>query len=274
MGSLYVIGLPKGLAARVVSAAGANNITIEHVLADRNDEGELRLMPIEHTAVFHFQAYTQGKEPSKLNVLVLPYAPIPQNLEDELDAFEAVEGKVERPSRGKDGWPRLGDKPDSGFLNSLFKAFEAKYFPVKDLTPSEHFISLAGANPRFLVTHGALDECDAVPKHRRKFLINCADSCSDLLSVELDVTLEAYFSQRGILHAQNSKEKGTLTIHKNSKKVYGETRETHLKQGDNTTRQNAARVYYHYLTIGDDRYVGILHAGPHPIGDMTRVHVL
>lgn len=274
MDSLFVIGLPKGVESRLVSSAAFNNVFVDYILAARNDAGDLRLIPAEHTAIFPFQAYTEGKEPKQLNVLVLPYAPIPQNLEEELAVFEEVGGVVDRPDRGKDGWPRLGDKADDGFLNSLFKTFEAKYFPKRPLTPSEHFFALAEHNTRFLVTDGALQECDTVPKHRRTFLINCADSCCELLDGEVGVTLEQYFADRGIIHAQNSKEKGTLEIWTAGKKVYADTRETHLKQGDKTTRQNATRVYYHYLKIGVEMYVGILHAGPHPSGDISRVHVL
>lgn len=274
MDSLFVIGLPKGMETRLVSAALTNNVAVEYILSAVNDAGKLRLIPTEHTAIFPFQAYTQGKEPTDLKVLVLPYAPIPQNLEDELDAFEAVEGLVERPERGKEGWPRLGDKVDDGFLNSLFKSFQEKYFPQKPLTPSEHFSALAASNNRFLVTDGALETCDDIPKHRRVFLINCADSCHELLDGEVGVPLEQFFKERGITHAQNGREKGTLTIWRDGTKVYGETRETHLKQGDNTNARNATRVYYHYLAIGEAHYVGILHAGPHPTGDMSRVHVL
>jgi len=274
MSSLFVIGLPKGLATRIVTGAAANGIEIESILADRNDFGDLALIPTVDTAIYPLQVYTQNKSLDTVKVLVLPYAKIPQNLHDELEVLQECGGTIEWASRGKDGWPRLGHKPDAGFLDSLFKAFQEKYFPTRALTPSEHFRALAESNPRFLVTSGSLDECDDVPNHRRKFLIKCADSCVELLGLKIDKALEEYFEGRGIGHAQNGKEKGTLTIKKDGKQLYSETRETHLKQGDNTTRQNAARVYYHYLSIEKLNYVGILHAGPHPIGDMSRVHIL
>lgn len=272
---LYIVGLPKSLVRRLVTAANANEIEITHIAADRNDEGELRLVPIEHTAVFHFAAYTAERDLSSFKVLVLPYSPVPQNLDDELEAFSELGGVVERPERGKDGWPRLGEKLDPGFFDSLFEAFEAKFFPLKmvpDPLPSERFISIARDNSRFLVTSGALTQCDKVPKHRHEFLIKCADSCSELLKQEPGITLDEYFTNHGLIHAKTSNEKGTLTINMDGKEVYSETRETHLKQGDATKRRNAVRVYYHYMTIAKDLYVGILHAGPHPTGDMKRTH--
>ncbi len=274
MPSLFVIGLPKGIATRVVSGAATNAFNIESILSDRNDAGELQLVPTELTAIYPLQVYTQDKALETINVLVLPYTKIPQNLRDELEVLEECGGTIEWTTRGKDGWPRLGGAPDAGFLDNLFKTFQEKYFPNKAPTPSEHFRALAQSNARFLVTDGSLDECDDVPNHRRKFLIRCADSCSELVELRIEESLENYFEKRGLTHAQNGKEKGTLTITKGGKEVYGETRETHLKQGDNTSRQNATRVYYHYLSIEKFQYVGILHAGPHPTGDMTRGHIL
>jgi hypothetical protein len=128
MDSLFVIGLPKGMETRLVSAALTNNVAVEYILSAVNDAGKLRLIPTEHTAIFPFQAYTQGKEPRDLKVLVLPYAPIPQNLEDELDAFEAVEGLVERPERGKEGGLAREIRLTMVFLTASSRAFRRNIF--------------------------------------------------------------------------------------------------------------------------------------------------
>ena len=45
---------------------------------------------------------------------------------------------------------------------------------------------------------------------------------------------------------------------------------THLKQGDNTTRIAAARVYYCTFTLVEKPYAALLYAGPHPDEDVTR----
>lgn len=272
MAPLFVIGLPKGLAPRITSAAKQNGIAVEFILAGQNKEGKLHLIPSEATAIYPLENYTSKMEVKDVKILLLPYAITPIAIDEELDAIEECEGTVERVSAGRDGWPRLGESPDGPFLDSLFRAFEAKYFPKKAPTPSEHFTALAESNSRLLVTTGSLDTCDKVASHRRKFLISCADACIELLDQGNEETVEDFFRKRALDHAQSGGIDATLRIVKDGKDAYNETRNTHLKQGDKTTPQAAARVYYHYLQLEKKRYVGILYAGIHPSSNVSKIH--
>lgn len=274
---LFIIGLPKAISNRIKDEATTNGIEIGCILADVTPSGKLQLVPFETDLIYSVETYINSLENLEDgNVLVLPYALISSKMKVELETLTDLGGTVTFIKGKQDGWPRFNGSPDQSFLDHLLKAFETYYFPKKPPTPSEYFTSLSVANPRLLITSGSLDCCDRVAPQRRKFIIKCADAFVELLcsNGQIGTVLKGYFEVRSLDHAQSGGIKTHLCLVRTGQNVYSETRQTHIKQGDNTKPQAAARVYYHALLLDELGYVGLLYAGPHPSNDISRTHYL
>lgn len=277
MTKLFVVGLPKAIRKKITSDAKANDIEVDCILADVDGSGRLQLVPFETDAIYAVSAYIDSLQSySDGNILVLPYALLSEGVTEELQTLAGLGGKVTFIKGRQDGWPRFNGSPDQPFLDLLIESFATAYFPKKPPTPSEYFASLSAANPKLLITAGSLDHCDKVASHRRKFIMQCADAFADFLGVngQIGTTIEAYFKERKLDHAQSGGINTRLRLMRADKAVYAETRNTHLKQGEKTTPQAAPRVYYHALELDAHSYIGVTYAGPHPESDIARIHHL
>ncbi|WP_426173171.1 hypothetical protein [Massilia sp. TWR1-2-2] len=276
MATLFVVGLPKELSARLIAIASANAVRLTSILAEVNDAGKLQLVPFEVDAIYAVQGYINSLAAyEEGNVLVLPYASLSDSVSDELATLADVGGTLTFAQTKDDIWPRFNGSPDQPFLEKLFSAFVAKFFPLRPQTPSQYFGSVAERTPRLLIAQGALDLADKVAPQRKKFIMNCADAFAALVSANGKVgTLEDYFAGRSLIHAQSGGVSASLCLMRDETSVYQETRNTHLKQGDKTTPQGSPRVYFHSLFVGKDNYVGVIYAGPHPSSDFSKTHVL
>lgn len=271
---VFIIGLPKPLHRRLEVEAGRNGTRVLSVLADIGKEGTLQLVPFPGQAISDLQAYVNllGSHWENAVVIVLPYAAVPLKLDDELEVIEQAGGLVVRPAQGQDGWVKLEQRrPGDAFLNGLFRRLISELFEEFPCLPTEYFRTVSENSTQVLIADGALDSCDLVAPHRRKFLRDVADAFAELVAHNgSGGRVDAFFKKWGLDHAQTGGINATLKLHKDGKCFYNETSNTHLKQGDKTTPEAAARVYYQSFVHETLCYVAVLYAGPHPNSDVTR----
>lgn len=267
---VFVIGLFKPLQRKFDAECVRNGLRNKTVLADIGAKGSLTLLPIERDAIHALRAYLDGLDQySDAHVVVFPYAPIPNELEDELKALTAVGGTVIRGNNGHDGWPALPPKqrPDTEVINAAYKRLWfglPAVAPAAEPTPSEYFRQVADANPQILFAQGVFATCDHVAPHRHDFLKRAVDALVDLVADGSGGRIDAFFREKGLDHAQTGGISTTLEVLSGTQTVYHETTHTHLKQGDKTTPEGAARLYYQVFSHHERVYVAILYAGPHP----------
>lgn len=273
MSRVFIIGLPKALRTRLEGAARNQNYTISSVLAVEGERGSLRLVPFPERAVLDLRAYFDELEALEdAFVLVLPYTKLPDCLNEELDTLKELGGRVARARQGIDGWQKFPrTRLDQTFLDSVFRSLTDFLFPMGDLAPSEYYRRIAARNGQIVIPDGALDSCDEVAQHRYKFLKAVADAF-DLYASNggSNGRIDAFFDALGLDHAQSGGINATLEVHRGGICVHRDTSNTHLKQGDNTTRIAAARVYYQNFILDNFLYVAVLYVGPHPDTDVTR----
>lgn len=279
---MFVLGLPSNLRTRLEKAVNTNGIQIATVVAGIGKEGTLQLFPSPEDAVLALRAYYDefGDKYEDAFALILPYAPLPDALRQELLILEDIGAEVVFAVAGNDGWPAPLPKrarPDTTFLNAIFKQVSREVFGEDDehdpKQPSTYFQAIAEKNPGIIITRGSLDTCDQVAAHRYAFLRLAADAFADFVTKKGQVgRIDAFFRSLGLDHAQSGGVNATLTVLKDGSRVYQRTTNTHLKQGDHTTPQAAARIYFHEFFMDEECFVAILYAGPHPENDITRYH--
>lgn len=238
-------------------------------------EGSLALIPRPEHCLPAIRKYldTFGEGAEDYNgahVLVLPYAPVPVDCVEELDVAASMGATVEYPDPNDDPtWPKVSRrKPaDHDFnvaLEERLKRHFASDLAVPQELPVAYIKKLAMENPRLLLAEGALDECDQVAAHRRKFVCQAVVALLDAVD-GLKGRIHEHCDARGLIHAQSGGSKFTVTFV--GKKIARIECYTHVKRGDKTTREAAARVYYTFVDVDEVRYLAILYAGPHPEGD-------
>lgn len=275
MRRVFIIGLPTTVLKRLVSQVGKNDIRITGVLAGLGKEGEMQLLPFPAQAAYELRMFVDDFESwNDAEVIVLGYAPIPDDLDAELEVISEIGAKVSRTVPGEDGWAILTDnRPDAKFFDELFDRLAKDLLPVRRLSPSEYFLAKAAENVRMIITTGSLKVCDKVPPHRRKFFIDTADAFMSFLERNGKVgRIDEFFDALGLGHAQSGGIITTLNILKGGKTVYKDSLKTHVKQGDATAKAAAVRVYYHAPFLEKVSYIAILYGGPHPDLPIARTH--
>lgn len=273
MDDIFIVGLPKVLRSRVEGSIVRSGAKVRSILADLGKEGRLRLVPHPGQALHDFRAFLDERTDwQDIHIVVLPYAPLPEDLMAEMSDFEAYFGCVSVIEAGKGGWPQAPKgRPDGGCLDAIFAQLRDTLFPVVATLPSEHFAGLAAACDQIVLTTGALSSCDEVDPHRRGFLIDGANALHEYVMNPGGVgRVDEFFGARGLKFAQSGGMTVTLEVYRNGKIAYTESCQTHLKKGDATTPQSAARLYFHVFRLDEIQRVAILYAGPHPEGDCTR----
>ncbi|MGS1002634.1 hypothetical protein ACVCH0_13325 [Burkholderia glumae] len=273
MSGVFIVGLPVQIRRRFEAAANNVECRITSALADVGGRGSMRLVPYPGRAILDLQGYYNNSlaDVAEAYVLVLPYAQLPQELEDELDTLDEMGGTVVHVEQGVDGWPAsTRTRPDQSFLDALFHKLCDFLFPNEGQTPSEYYKGVAERNTQILLHEGALDDCDDVAPHRYDFMRRAIDALDQFVQAGgSDGRIDAYFAGLGLDHAQSGGITVTLRVRRAGVCVYQESCNTHLKQGDKTTRVAAARVYYHVFQYEQRLYAAVLYAGPHPESDLT-----
>jgi hypothetical protein len=278
MVSVLIVGLPTALLKRFNALAERGGLKVESILAALGAEGYFRLSPDPDQAVHEVTYYAERlAQFSDAKVLVLPYAPIPDSLRHELSVVEEYGGNITRFSAGQDGWPKATvSQFNDAFFNSVLDALIAHLFPQgkpRELLPSEYFSAVADRQKNILIPGGSIASCNDVAKHRYKFLRTAADALEKLAADGLQDTIENFFKAYELLHAQSGGIVAKLEVFRAGKSQHTGSCQTHLKQGDSTKKNAAARVYYYRFDM-DKPYVAILYAGPHPDHNVARKHAL
>lgn len=280
---VFLLGLPRPLRRRVESALEGRGIVPSSVIADIDSRGgRLQLMPKPHLAVNDLRSYCEAVEGGYQNaeIYVLPYAPIPDDVQGELDALRDMGAQVIEFEMESDGWPYLHlprPRIDQAFLD---KVFELLILEVVDedeeqdpapLTPSQYIMQAVQGCPNLVIVGDAIDLCDQIANHRHPFIFSAIDAFVVLIERLGDVgVLRQFFQERGLNHAQTGGIGVELDIKLNGVRIRRETHHTHLKSGDGTTVQAAVRIYYQCLLREGIYRVFILYVGPHPDTDFSR----
>lgn len=277
MNVVFIVGLPTQLQYRLKAQARAGGKFVKLVLATKGREGYFRLCPDPSLAIYEFNGYLDSLNGGieEAEVLVLPYAPIPDLLEEDLRAFIDLGGKVTRPlvGDGVDGWPKATvSEFDDRFFDLVFEQLVKTVFPQgipKQLCPSEFFSKLSERQKNLLIPAAAISNCDAVARHRYKFMLKAAAALEEIAANGLNCGVDEHFKSLGLIHAQSGGIYAEIRVFREGKEVHKGGGSTHLKEGDNTNKNAAARIYYYCFNMSGP-YVAILYAGPHPDSDVSR----
>lgn len=270
MSAVFVIGLFRSLQRKFDADCMRIGLRNAKVLADIGAKGTLTLLPIENDAVHALRAYLDKLQDYKeAHVIVLPYAPIPENLEEELEALADCGATVITGANGQDGWPALALKkrPETAIINAAYKRLWLAMpgVPTREqVAPSEYFNQIVDGNPQILLADEVLQTCDLVAQHRYDFMRQSADALVEFAAEGSAGRIDAFFREKGLDHAQTGGIDTTLEVFEGDLCIYKSTTNTHLKQGDKTTPEGAARLYYHTFVHKKKTYVAIIYAGPHP----------
>jgi len=283
MSHICIIGLPKALRRRAESTLEVYGVIPYVVVADAGKRGKLQIVPSVDDAIQTLRSYCDdvAETYSDADVIVLPYTPIPDLLYGELDALESMGAQVTFIGEPESGWPTLAErqKPDTTFLNKLFECLLTEVLGETDEAepppPSMYIRSLTEQCPQLIVVGDALDQCDDVAPHRYEFIRNTADALVELIDKKGNVgRLDAFFREKGIEHAQTGGITIKLKVSHKGGAIHDKSASTHLKKGDHTTPQAAARIYYQECHHDEELYIFVLYAGPHPDTDFSREHEL
>lgn len=285
MPHILVVGLPKGVSQLIDSFAKGVGLLVDRVYAQPGKEGSLILLPRPEHCLPEIRNYLdaagQGAgDYAGSHIIVLPYASVPQECLDELEVAGSMGATVDYPDPATDSsWPKLSRRKPSDHafntaLTQRLKAHLQTLVPVQSVAPSDFIRQLAGELGVLLIADGALDTCDQAAPHRHDFIRKAATALADAATNGLDGRFDAYCSERGLLHAQSGGSTFSVSVLSGGAIVQQHQCQTHLKQGDKTTKEAAARVYYTFVSVNAERYAALLYAGPHPDGNHARkVHL-
>ncbi|MBL6750194.1 MAG: hypothetical protein ISP90_06710 [Nevskia sp.] len=276
MDHVFVIGLPHQLRGKLEAGARRRDTYITCIPAGAGKKGYLQLLPHPDAAVHKLHEHCDQLERgyAAAYVLVLPYAPVPAEVIEELAALADLGAEVVQGHEGEEDWPVLGkNKIDTVFLNRLYERILREIFGQVLRTPAEHFQWVSEQNRRIVIVEGALDRCNEIAAHRHEFMRRTAEAFAHLVQKNGQIgRVDAFFRELGLEHAQTGGISISLEIRRDGESLHSATASTHIKQGDNTTPQAAARVYYQTFFIEQQFHLAVLYAGPHPDRDLTCVH--
>jgi len=134
------------------------------------------------------------------------------------------------------------------------------------LKPSEAFLKAAREQPRLIIAERALEYADQLTGLRFGFANNAASALADYAQrAGMHVgDLGSFFQDREVIYAVNGQVRVSYKIVVDGRVVSTRSTEQHLKKGDNTQWQNAARVYFDAIEDRGTGLVVMLYCGPHP----------
>lgn len=281
MSRIFIVGLPKLVRNRVESALKAAGYFAKSIQADRlARSGILALLPDASHAPDMLRAYCDSLESyDEAKIYVLPFAWIPGELYDELDSLEEMGAEVIEFEMGEDGCPTvdpINPALDQSFQDGVVCLLKKQIIgDQSELLPSAHIRQVAAQIPGLIVVHDAIELCDQVAKARYPWVIGAINAFAEMIRANGEVgEHEPFFAQRGLIHAQTGGIAISLDVYHEGKSVRGLESSVHLKKGDKTTPQSAARIYYQALSHEQKFYVFLLYIGPHPDRSFERTHHL
>jgi hypothetical protein len=144
---------------------------------------------------------------------------------------------------------------------------------VEPDAPSHAFLKVTGqAASSLVIVPDALEHADEIEKHRWGFATKSAGLLAKYAAGEIAGSLRNSKSDHGVEFAANGRVAFRYTVRLGSHGHSGRC-EWHLKEGDNTTRESAARVYFDRIEIGGRILVVVFYVGPHPDDGEHRVDI-
>ncbi|VVM68817.1 hypothetical protein PS631_01695 [Pseudomonas fluorescens] len=273
-----IIGVPNQIRRRIEQALEGRGIRPSIIIADLDRTGRLQLKPSPRHAADALRNYCDSVEGGYdyAEIYVLPYASIAEEVDDELATLKELNAQVIEPEMEVDGWPYLHlnrPKIDEKFLNAFTDALIKAVVEESDVAPlPSQSIEEAVQSARYLhVVGNGISQCDDIAPHRHWFVYESLEAFCELIKQGGDVgNLDEFFRTRGLIHAKTGGIATKLEIYVNGVRVREETHNTHLKNGDRTTREAAARIYYQVLQHMGIFHVFLMYVGPHPDTNISR----
>lgn len=136
--------------------------------------------------------------------------------------------------------------------------------PVKRtvVLPSIAFQNAAMKESQLLLATNALNNADRIHTDRHEFTNRAADALRDY-AVQLErkgTNIVIYFKERQLQFASSGRTTLKYTVYRSGKVIKSSETKWHLKEGDATSQELAARVYFDNI----EGYVAVLYVGPHP----------
>ena len=272
---VFVLGLPRGIRQRLRVEADRNETALGFALVEFNKFGTLAFIPFEGQAVADLNAFCDDVPWSDILVLVLPYVQIGQELQDTIDIIRSGGGLVLTPDLSRPEWPPVlaNGRYVGAFNERLYTAIIGQLGWLGVAPPSSRFERSARRFPDYIIMPGALDRCDEVHSSRFRFLLASAEGLEEFCRKrgEIGVTLASFFEKKGIEVAQSGGITTVLRLIENGKQLGAAYKsQMHLKQGDATTPQAAASIYFQHIDKDGHFKLILMYVGPHPDQDIER----
>lgn len=284
MADILVIGLPKAIRQPVDLFAKAHELAFDRVYAEVSGGGSHILLPRPEHCILRIREFLDNYGAERADyvgshILILAYADFPEECRLELEAAEAMGAKIEYADTDSvKPWPRLSRriKPDSVFHQKLTSRMQEFLLGVGDgdCLLSEYVLRLAKVNANFIIAASALDTCDDIDPTRHDFVRKAVNTIAEAATNGLTSRFDQHCATQGLHHAQSGGSKFTVRIEDGSFLIEKLSCYTHLKSGDATSPQAAARIYYTFYEYKDIRYAALLYAGTHPEGEFKRTIIL
>lgn len=129
--------------------------------------------------------------------------------------------------------------------------------------PSAAFRAAASRSPQLVLHPDALTSADELVEHRWKFATLGANLLARYASGEALGPLREWKANQGIDFASAGRVAYKYRVTCGTDVRESRT-EWHLKDGDNTTRESAARVYFQRVDFQSGARVVVFYVGPHP----------
>ncbi len=277
MSRVFIVGMPVSIRARFEATARGYGIDLNLVLAAPGKNGPLQLLPYTGQAAADFEAYLNAlPEWPKARVVILPYTDLPIELDDLVAMVEDEGGSVLEPAAGEEGWPKAprAKAPDHIFYDALYARLAETLFPAQTPAsceiPSVALRTSLGESNLLVAAEGIFDHCDGVSPLRYQFVKDTLEAFLHYVKNGAGGRIDAFFDSRGLTHAQSGGSIVKVEIWCAGKQLKAFSVQTHIKRGDHTSAEGAARIYYCLFQLKGFKYLGVLYIGAHPDGEMTR----
>ena len=139
-------------------------------------------------------------------------------------------------------------------------------------SPIEEFEAARRATPRLVLAPKALDLADSLVTYRWSFAAKGARVLARHAQGDQLGAFREWKANHGVEWAGSGRVRFTYTLQGAEKRATGST-EWHLKEGDSTTANAAARIYFDCIDFDGDRLVVVLYCGPHPDDGEHKVYI-
>jgi hypothetical protein len=134
---------------------------------------------------------------------------------------------------------------------------------IREVTPAPtlSFNKVCGENARLVLADRALERADEIAEHRWLFVSKAANLLARLSRGDDLGSMRDWTHLHGVPFAANGKVKYSFRL---PNQRMWKTIEWHLKEGDHTTPESAARIYFCREAVGGIDHIIVFYVGPHP----------